>query len=340
MDLSSKTCVETCPEDLNTFVSLKVCLKNCSSLDPTMWGTKNKICCKIGCEECSFADENFCSKCSNDYFFFLNTNKCVFTCPLDYTYVLSEKTCASCQQGAEICDERNLSKWCKPDFFLSYNSTCSACKSYCPKGTPDPHKQFCCNEKDAVCQKNKKVGICGRLRLEKVCSPIMQRDVPMFILLPHNWDQDKNDTFPVVLSFHGNKNTFATYFDLTFGCHNEDFLVVFPDGDLNTYFCDSPIDPRIRMETFITTELRSFLILNYRARNDRKWANIGVSAGGFGSIAIALKHRDKFCAAACFAAPFIIYDVPDNYMEMRFGNKETNEKNYKPFNITLIAENN
>jgi S-formylglutathione hydrolase FrmB len=169
----------------------------------------------------------------------------------------------------------------------------------------------------------------------------MQRDVPMFILLPKKWDQDKNSTFPVVLSFHGNSNSFLTYFDLTFGCYNEDFLLVFPDGDLNTYFCDIPNDPRVRMETFITTELRLFLILNYRARNDRKWANIGVSAGGFGSIAIAMKHRDKFCAAASFAAHFILYDMPlirDDLMEMRFGNKETNEKNYKPFNMTLIAE--
>ena len=338
LDISTKSCVETCPEDLYTFVSYKACVKNCSSIDPTMWGTKNKLCCKIGCEECSYTDDNFCLTCENDYFFFLNTNKCVFNCPPEYTYKLEEKRCVSCKKGIENCDQWNLAKWCKPNFLLNKDSTC---KDYCASGNPDPKSQFCCNENETKCQNNQTMGSCDRLRLEKIYSPSMQKNIPFFVLLPQKWDQNKNDTFPVVMILHGNYNSYVRQsLNLTFGCYNEDFLLVFPDGDLNTYFIDISNNPPIKFETFITVELRSFLIVNYRASNDRKWANIGISAGGFGSLAIALKHRDKFCAAASFGGTFFIYDVGpiwDVWMELRFGNKNTDFKNYIPFDIIKIA---
>ena len=342
-DISTSACVETCPEDLNTFETLKACVKDCSTLDPTMWA-KNKKCCKIGCEECSREDENFCLTCSFDYFFFLNTSQCIFNCPPGYTYSVFQKTCISCEQGAEMCDLKKLDKWCSSGFYLNHDSTC---KGYCAKGTPDPGNQFCCNKNNKICQNNKNIGVCERLRLEKVYSPSMQRDVPFFILLPQTWDQNKNDTFPVVMIFHSNGNSYVRFLlfvkeVMQFGCYNKDFLLVFPDGDRNSFFTNPPLDSRVRFETFFSSEIRHFLIQNYRAQNNRKWAMIGVSGGGFGAIEILLKHSDKFCAAASYSAPFVLYNMTqyrDPYIESRFGNKTTEFKNYIPFNITWIAEN-
>ena len=144
------------------------------------------------------------------------------------------------------------------------------------------------------------------------------------------------------MSFHPNYNSYSKSMVLCFGDLNDNFLVVFSDGDLNTYFADSPIDPSIKEETFIIEELRPFLIESYRADPGRKWATIGASAGGFGSLAISMKHRDKNCVATSFGAPFVLFDLPalhDKYMEYRFGNKSETKENYVPFNLTWIAEN-
>lgn len=329
---SERICVETCPQNLTTFASRKLCLENCSSIDPTMRETTNKVCCKIGCEECSFENDNNCSKCSTDSFFFLNTSSCVLNCPLGYKFELASQSCETCSQGALFCDILNLDKWCKPQFFLSKESTCNA---YCPAGNPDSKNQFCCDESD----------VCERVKLEKIYSLSMKKYIPFFLFLPKNWETAKNETFPVVLVYHGNSNNFARFAlqNLKFARHNENFLLVFPDGDVNTYFVDSPIDPRIRFETFITTELRPFLIQNYRAKNDRKWANVGPSSGGFAALALAMKHRDKFCVACSFGPIVIIshniHAWSDNLLIYRFGNLSTAIDNYIPFNWTWIAEN-
>ena len=241
-----------------------------------------------------------------------------------------------------MCDFNKLDKWCQPQFLLVNDSSC---KAYCPSGNPDPKNQFCCDEiENAIKCENNQTKICERLKLEKIYSQSMQRDIPFFVVLPTKWDPAKNDTFPVVTVFHGNDNTFARFAfgNLNYSCYNDDFLLVFPDGDVNTYYVDSPIDPRIRYETFMITELRPFLIQNYRARNDRKWANVGLSSGGFASLALAIKHRDKYCVAHGFSPVIIVADVGpwnDNLQKYRFGNKESEKDHYLPFNLTWIAEN-
>lgn len=173
----------------------------------------------------------------------------------------------------------------------------------------------------------------------------MQRNVPIFVLLPQKWNetfQSKDVSYPVIMNFHANYNSYAKKgLFLSLGCVNDDVLVVFPDGDLNTYYMDSPIDPRIRLETFIVEEMRPVLIQKYKANPGRKWATMGISSGGFGSMAISMKHRDKFCAATSFGGPFIVYDmeeVDDKYTTYRFGDKSTVRDNYIPFNLTWIAE--
>lgn len=334
-DLSSKTCVEKCGEGF--FTHEQICTKNCSSVDPTLWGTKKGICCKKGCEEC--LDSKICLNCSKDYLFFSNTSQCVFNCPVGFAYNNKNKTCSVCPNNTEICDEEGRAKWCKPNFYLDIET----CRSYCSKGTPDPTGRFCCHNLNfsELCLQNNNSN-CLRLRQEKIFSKSMQKYMPLFILLPKNWDSDKNASFPVVMSFHPNYNTYSESMILCFGDLNDNFLIVFPDGDLNTYFSDSPIDPRIREETFIIQELRPYLIENYRADSGRKWATMGISAGGYGSLAISMKHRDKNCVATSFGGPLVLYDVPslhDKYMESRFGSKREMKENYIPFNLTWIAEN-
>jgi S-formylglutathione hydrolase FrmB len=59
-----------------------------------------------------------------------------------------------------------------------------------------------------------------------------------------------------------------------------------------------------RFEDHIVAEVVPFLMQTYSIRPERQGhALLGVSAGGFGAMAIALKHRDVFGAVATLAGP-------------------------------------
>lgn len=332
-------CVEKCPDNLQVFARDKICVKNCSNYNPAYWNAKNNTCCKLGCDECSILNDSICTNCSKDYLFFPNQSQCLLSCPIGYAHNVTNNACIRCPNGTDYCDRTSLAKWCSPNFLLFGSN----CKGYCPNATPDPSLRFCCNDTSAKCPDKH---VCSRLKLDKVYSSKMQRYIPFFILLPVIWEKptnSTNSTFPVVMIFHANYASFSEQsLQINFGCYNENYLLVFPDGDLNSYFSDCPNDPRTKFETFIVEELRPFLIENYRADNERKWASIGISSGGFGSLALTIKHKDKFCASASLGAPLTLIDFPspkhDVYMEYRFGNKTTMKDNYIPFNITWLME--
>ena len=65
-----------------------------------------------------------------------------------------------------------------------------------------------------------------------------------------------------------------------------------------------------RFEDHIVQEVLPFLLRTYSIRPERKGHGLlGVSAGGFGAMAIALKHRDLFGAVATLAGPLnMLYD--------------------------------
>ena len=171
-DISSKTCVEKCAESL--FSHERICTKNCSSIDPILWGTKTGICCKKGCEEC--VDSKICLNCSKDYFLF--SSQCVFNCPIGYVYSNKDKNCTVCPNDTEICDEEGRAKWCKPNFYLDIDT----CRSYCSKGTPDPTGRFCCYNSNVseLCLQNNNSN-CLRLRQERIFSGSMQKYMALFI---------------------------------------------------------------------------------------------------------------------------------------------------------------
>ena len=59
-----------------------------------------------------------------------------------------------------------------------------------------------------------------------------------------------------------------------------------------------------RFADHVVDEILPFMMRNYPIRPEREaHALMGISAGGFGAMAIALKHRDLFGAVATIAGP-------------------------------------
>jgi endo-1,4-beta-xylanase len=83
------------------------------------------------------------------------------------------------------------------------------------------------------------------------------------------------------------------------------FLVVFPNGGQSTWYADSH-DGKLPIETTIVRELVPHVDATYRTLTDRSSRAIsGMSMGGFGAIALGMKHPDMFSSVVAYAPAFI-----------------------------------
>jgi S-formylglutathione hydrolase FrmB len=66
-----------------------------------------------------------------------------------------------------------------------------------------------------------------------------------------------------------------------------------------------------RFEDHVVSEVLPFMVQTFSIRPEREaHATVGISAGGFGAMSIAMKHRDLFGAVATIAAPLNVrYDT-------------------------------
>ncbi|WP_432327028.1 alpha/beta hydrolase [Mucilaginibacter sp. P25] len=75
-------------------------------------------------------------------------------------------------------------------------------------------------------------------------------------------------------------------------------IIVMPEGEIFSYYVDSPIDPNSKFETYIIKEVIPFIDSKYRTVNDKKGRLItGLSMGGFGALYLSTRHPELFAAA-------------------------------------------
>ncbi|MEH0154890.1 alpha/beta hydrolase family protein [Limibacter armeniacum] len=123
------------------------------------------------------------------------------------------------------------------------------------------------------------------------------------VTLPDAYQTDANRSFPVVYMLHGHSGNFSNYTssfpELSKYADELQLIVVCPDGDFNSWYIDSPIDPKSQFETYISKEVVKWVDQHYRTIQDRKGRAItGLSMGGHGALYLAAKHADTFGAAA------------------------------------------
>jgi S-formylglutathione hydrolase FrmB len=75
-------------------------------------------------------------------------------------------------------------------------------------------------------------------------------------------------------------------------------IIVCPDGGRNSWYFDHPTDSLCRYETYLSTELVSYVDEHYRTVPDRQQRAVaGLSMGGHGALYLMLRHPDVFGAA-------------------------------------------
>jgi endo-1,4-beta-xylanase len=137
-------------------------------------------------------------------------------------------------------------------------------------------------------------------------------DVGYSIYLPPGYEQG-TQRYPVLYYLHGAGGNESggprTLVPRLLEAHRAGtvplFIVVFPNGGESTWYADSH-DGKIPIETMIVRELIPHVDATYRTRTDRAGRAIsGMSMGGFGAIALGMKHADMFSSVVAYAPAFI-----------------------------------
>jgi S-formylglutathione hydrolase FrmB len=151
----------------------------------------------------------------------------------------------------------------------------------------------------------------------RLCSPTLGAPRDLYVYLPPGYDPGV--AYPLILFLHGadvDEHDFLDPGDLkaldSMISQGEvpPVIIAAPDG---TYEGKNRITSTHslwvnglggRFEDHIVDEIVPFLMRIYSIRPEREaHALLGVSAGGFGAMAIALKHRDLFAAVATIGGP-------------------------------------
>ncbi len=166
-----------------------------------------------------------------------------------------------------------------------------------------------------------------------IFSQCMHKNVKCVIIIP---DRYKTDTahFPVLYLLHGWSGNYSDWIlkdsDLLYEVDKNNFIVVCPDGDYDSWYLNSPVDTTMKYETNVAIEIPAYIDAHYRTialRNAR--AITGLSMGGYGALYLAIKHKDIFGAAGSMSGGVDFRPFPDNWgIKKYLGDYSSNKENW------------
>lgn len=150
-----------------------------------------------------------------------------------------------------------------------------------------------------------------------VFSSSMNKGIKCVVIRPVSYNEN-NHSFPVVYLLHGYSGSYAQWPELAPQLGREademNIMMVCPDGGFSSWYFDSPVNPSIRYETFISSELISYIDSHYKTIPDRHHRVItGLSMGGHGALYLAVRHRNIFGAAGSTSGGVDIRPFPDKW---------------------------
>jgi S-formylglutathione hydrolase FrmB len=150
----------------------------------------------------------------------------------------------------------------------------------------------------------------------QVYSQSMQKNIPVVIIKPDNYTSA--DKFPVVYLLHGYSGNHLDWITKAKGFEKAadqySLIIVCPDGGFNSWYWNSPVNPKSQYETFMSDELVKSIDAKYSTIKDRKGRGIsGLSMGGHGALYLAFKHQDVFGAAGSMSGGVDIRPFPNNW---------------------------
>jgi S-formylglutathione hydrolase FrmB len=147
-------------------------------------------------------------------------------------------------------------------------------------------------------------------------SASMKKSIKAVVILPENYKN--SGTYPVTYILHGAGGNYADWIkkvpELKDYADQYQMIIVCPDGNVTSWYLDSPVDPSWKYETYVSRELVATIDSKYKTIKDRKGRAItGLSMGGHGALYLAFKHQDVFSAAGSMSGGVDLCPFPENW---------------------------
>ena len=169
----------------------------------------------------------------------------------------------------------------------------------------------------------------------EVMSQTMGRMIKNVVVKPSTSFIVDDDTmrFPVLYLLHGAQgcyNDWSRKADLHLLADRYGVIIVCPDGQDSWYF-DSPIDPKMQFETYVSKELVEYIDSHYPTYANRYMRAItGLSMGGHGALFLAFRHPDVFWSCGSMSGNMDITQFTDRWhIKARLGEYEDNPQSWR-----------
>lgn len=137
-----------------------------------------------------------------------------------------------------------------------------------------------------------------------VPSTVMNKTYKAAVVLPASYAKNQV-SYPVLYLLHGAGGQFSNWLSKTpdknlvknlADLYN--IIIVMPEGEIYSWYLDSPSDKNSQFETYITKEVIQKIDATYRTVKGNKGRAItGLSMGGHGAMYLSTRHPDLFGAA-------------------------------------------
>ena len=172
----------------------------------------------------------------------------------------------------------------------------------------------------------------------EVMSAAMNRVIKNVVIVPSRYhyfygEDQELKRYPVIYLLHGAYGCYSDWSekaDLEELANRFDVIIVCPDGQDSWYF-DSPIDPKMQFETYVSKELVAYIDSQYRTLDNRYMRAItGLSMGGHGALFLAWRHPDVFWSCGSMSGNMDITQYPDSWhIKDRLGEQAANPQRWR-----------
>jgi S-formylglutathione hydrolase FrmB len=149
---------------------------------------------------------------------------------------------------------------------------------------------------------------------------------------------------PVVYLLHGYGGSYSNWIrrvpEIKTYADRYQVMIVCPDGDSSSWYLDSPVDPSMKYETYISTEVPEYIDEHYLTIRSRKARAItGLSMGGHGALFIGLRHSAYFGTCGSMSGLVDLSGSRNKYeLVKRLGDTVHYASNWKNFSVMQLIE--
>ena len=149
-----------------------------------------------------------------------------------------------------------------------------------------------------------------------IYSYAMNKNVKAVVIKPDKYKK-KNTRYSVVYLLHGFGGAYANWITrvpaLKQYSNEYNVIIICPDGE-NSWYINSPVKENSQFETFITSELVSYVDSSYRTIAARAHRAItGLSMGGHGGLMLGIKHKELYGAAGSMSGALDLSGIVSKY---------------------------